>query len=193
MTEKLYSLKQVSAIGNHSAFVRGGILLGENITMQTAQRIGKALVAHEDNFAAQWAERGGSWYKGNSLVIECKEMPEPDNMGYLQEALLITGDGDRERDYGHPIKNFSAIGLMWTVYLTVRNKLMHGMEVDHRDVAAMMILMKVAREANTSKRDNWVDMAGYVNTMWRMQQVEKEEGEKPNMTMKQRMFGWLRR
>lgn len=65
--------------------------------------------------------------------------------------------GEREQDYGTPEQNFASIADLWTTYLAY---LSH--EVTPRDVAAMMILLKVARIASGhGKMDNWVDIAGY--------------------------------
>jgi hypothetical protein len=62
--------------------------------------------------------------------------------------------GDREKDYGSPENNFKLIANLWSFYL---NRC-----VSKTDVAAMMILLKIARVATgVNKDDNWVDIAGY--------------------------------
>jgi hypothetical protein len=61
--------------------------------------------------------------------------------------------GDRAADYGSVEKNFSTIAEFWSAYL--------GCDVQARDVAAMMALMKIARVKAGKKDDNWVDLAGY--------------------------------
>ena len=62
---------------------------------------------------------------------------------------------DRNLMYGEPEDNFDVIAAMWSAYL--------GMPVTASDVAAMMILFKVARIATAEKpsRDSYVDIAGY--------------------------------
>jgi len=75
----------------------------------------------------------------------------------LREADQIAGE-DRSRDYGHPIHNFNRIARLWDAYMIGRK----AGPIVAEDVAAMMILMKVAREMHTPKRDNLVDIAGYV-------------------------------
>lgn len=62
---------------------------------------------------------------------------------------------DRNLMYGEPEDNFDVIAAMWSAYL--------GMPVTGADVAAMMILFKVARIATAEKpsRDSYVDIAGY--------------------------------
>jgi len=61
--------------------------------------------------------------------------------------------GDRAADYGSVEDNFGKIASLWSAYL--------GWEIEPRDVAAMMALMKVARVKAGKKNDNWVDLAGY--------------------------------
>ena len=78
-----------------------------------------------------------------------------------EEALRIQG-GDRQQDYGDPTPNHDDIANLWNSYIDVAFR-QHGTEpkLEARDVAHMMILLKVARNCHKPKRDNWVDMAGY--------------------------------
>lgn len=68
--------------------------------------------------------------------------------------------GQREEDYGSPEDNFQLIANLWELYLCAC-----GYEETRslyaKDVANMMILLKVARNAGGSKLDNWIDIAGY--------------------------------
>jgi len=69
-----------------------------------------------------------------------------------QATAIVTVD--RNADYGEPEQNFKQIAEMWSAYLEAR--------IYPHDVAAMMVLLKVARIANTpGKEDHWVDIAGY--------------------------------
>lgn len=71
----------------------------------------------------------------------------------LQEAIRCVC-GEREQQYGSPENNFKTIAELWSTYLE--------MDVTPVDVAALMILLKVARVASgNGKNDNWVDIAGY--------------------------------
>jgi hypothetical protein len=67
------------------------------------------------------------------------------------EALV---KGDRLDAYGDPDASFNRIAKLWTAHL--------GTEVTKRDVALMMILMKVSREKSNHKADNLDDIEGYV-------------------------------
>lgn len=78
-------------------------------------------------------------------------------MSILSEADEIAGES-RSRDYGHPLINHQRIADIWTVQLgAILNR-----PLLPREVALMMIGLKLAREVNSPKRDNLVDIAGYV-------------------------------
>lgn len=98
-------------------------------------------------------------------------------MSILKEANAIIY-GDREKTYGHPSKNLETIARMWNAYLdaktTDRNQL------NAKDVAGMMVLLKTARLANNpDHRDSLVDICGYAALIERCdetpQQVEEDE------------------
>ena len=60
----------------------------------------------------------------------------------------------REQDYGDPQSNFTLIANLWSDYLDA--------EVTAKDVAMMMILLKVARIKNGGGTgDSYVDICGY--------------------------------
>ena len=60
----------------------------------------------------------------------------------------------RPDSYGAPEQNFTRVASMWSVYT--------GHQLDACDVAAMMVLFKVARlQGDISHPDTWVDIAGY--------------------------------
>ena len=89
-------------------------------------------------------------------------------MNILKEAEEIIY-GDREQTYGSPMKNLNAIASMWNAYL-------QSTERDHvtaHDVCMMMGLLKIARQANMFKRDNLVDVCGYMALAERIEDAEK--------------------
>ena len=84
------------------------------------------------------------------------EEPERITRESILDAAKRCVCGDRERDYGSPENNFGFIAELWTAY--------SGGETifTSADVAAMMILLKLARvSTGYGKSDNWVDIAGY--------------------------------
>jgi hypothetical protein len=75
----------------------------------------------------------------------------------LAEADRIAGS-IRSGDYGHPLTNHWRIAQIWNALLS--DKL--SSPITPREVALMMIALKLARESHSPKRDNLVDIAGYV-------------------------------
>jgi hypothetical protein len=71
----------------------------------------------------------------------------------LEEADTLI-NGQRQEDYGTPRQNFGVIADMWSAYL--------GADIEPRDVANMMALLKIARLRMTNARDSAVDGAGYL-------------------------------
>jgi hypothetical protein len=72
-----------------------------------------------------------------------------------QEAQELT-TGDRASSYGHPLDNFTRTANLINARF--------GTSFSAEDFAEIMILCKIGRQANASKRDNIVDIAGYANT-----------------------------
>lgn len=89
------------------------------------------------------------------------------DQGLLLEAHKLT-NGVRDEQYGHPKDNFMTIAALWTVYLHRRGFITDDQPLDPRDVAQMNILQKVARDANLPARDHILDIAGYANTIDRL-------------------------
>lgn len=74
--------------------------------------------------------------------------------------------GQRLLDYGSPENNFSMIADMWGTYLDT--------DIAPADVAAMMILLKVARIGNGGGTgDSWVDIAGYAACGGEIESIRK--------------------
>ena len=71
----------------------------------------------------------------------------------LEEADTLI-NGQRQEGYGTPRQNFGVIADMWAAYL--------GTDIEPRDVANMMALLKIARLRMTNARDSAVDGAGYL-------------------------------
>ena len=82
---------------------------------------------------------------------------EEDDMVNRDEILSIAGQligGDRQATYGDAREMHQSIADLWSAYV--------GVELTAVDVAAMMVLMKVARSKGPRKHtDNWIDICGY--------------------------------
>lgn len=70
---------------------------------------------------------------------------------------------ERAEKRGHPRANHERIAALWSAYL--------GTTVRPHDVAAMMVLLKMARARVGVDEDNWIDAAGYAE-IGRMLQCE---------------------
>lgn len=92
-------------------------------------------------------------------VVEVAEVfPIGKGPGGRRSMVLLEADavvnGGRDQQYGQPEDNFALIGKLWSDYL--------GTEIKAHDVAALMMLLKVARvKTAPDKQDHWVDIAGY--------------------------------
>lgn len=89
------------------------------------------------------------------------------NGGVLLEAYGLI-NGERQKEYGTPEDSFSRIADMWSAYL--------GVEIRADDVACMMALLKLAREAHSHKRDNLIDAAGHIGLAGDIADSGKDKG-----------------
>ena len=63
---------------------------------------------------------------------------------------------DRQATHGDAENNFATIAALWHTYIAGRDT------IDAHDVAAMMVLFKIARfKANPTHIDNMIDACGY--------------------------------
>jgi hypothetical protein len=74
-------------------------------------------------------------------------------------SALEAVTGDRNKSYGNPLEDFTTQAEMFSAYLTRTNS--RRVYVTATDIAALMILVKLARQAHRPKQDNWTDAAGY--------------------------------
>lgn len=78
----------------------------------------------------------------------------------LDKAMAVVY-GRAEDVYGHPSVDMLCIARMWTAYLRKRGAFTEETEITPRDVAMMMVALKVSREAQKPHEDNLIDIAGY--------------------------------
>ena len=111
-------------------------------------------------------------------VVEIEEPVKPKKLKAIKPKVSVLEEaqsiiyGDREKTYGHPAKNLKTIANMWNAYLNNMDDA--NFSVTAKDVAAMMMLVKVARYANDpSHRDNLVDICGYAALIERCDEVSK--------------------
>lgn len=96
----------------------------------------------------------------------------PEKITILDEAARLTSS-DRQRDYGHPYDNHTTTAMMWSAYMS--RKLGIVMVFDATDVCVLNILQKLSRHANSPKRDNLVDVAGYARNAEMVEEAKQEK------------------
>jgi hypothetical protein len=76
--------------------------------------------------------------------------------------------GDRNKDYGHPGPNFQDTVDMFRVWVKRR----YGVDVPFtaKDGVMFMQFVKIAREAHSTKEDNWIDGIGYWGCVSRIEE-----------------------
>lgn len=111
------------------------------------------------------------WAESVVLIAEAAPEEEATPRGaILREAeTLITGD--RNKNYGNPTENFDTTAALWNAQLG--HKLKPGESFTATDVALLMVQLKMARlKTSTSKRDHYLDIAGYIACGWECQETE---------------------
>ena len=76
------------------------------------------------------------------------------------EAAASLVSGERQQTYGDITKSFTRIAQLWGSYL--------GHPIAVHDVVNLMILLKVSRAHDTPHSDSYVDVAGYVECLYRI-------------------------
>jgi hypothetical protein len=93
------------------------------------------------------------------------DIPDVGSETVLEEAQRLVY-GARQKNYGHPRDDFDCAIKIFNAY--VKKKYDLTVPFDATDVPMFMIAVKMSREANKHKRDNLVDMCGYVATLERI-------------------------
>lgn len=108
-------------------------------------------------------------YESDKVFYDPAPYVAPEALILRDAEDLITGE--RNGDYGPANEDFSVIAEFWNSYLQAL-----GMRVfiTAKDVALMMTLLKIRREATHPKRDNLVDGCGYLALA---QKCEEEDHE----------------
>lgn len=87
-------------------------------------------------------------------------------MTILEEAEQII-NGERRDAYGKALESFQRVAKLWSEIL--------GITISPSQVCIMMASFKAARESNAHKRDNLVDIVGYLL----LEKKIEEEGKLP--------------
>jgi len=97
------------------------------------------------------------------------------NINILNKALQAV-EGDRKRDYDHPLWNFLRIALFWNAHLISSGKL--KALITPEEVAWLMVGLKQARHMYTPKEDNLIDALGYIVCIEQMNALMRQLGYK---------------
>jgi hypothetical protein len=112
-------------------------------------------------------------------AMQTAQAEEADGVERRNPSLLERADaiinGDRQRDYGDKLQNFSQIAMLWQG--TLATKLAPDVAITPEDVALCMIQVKIARLAKTpDHEDSILDVAGYAGC-YSLLQKERSEGK----------------
>lgn len=112
-------------------------------------------------------------FNRNEMLNEQEEQKHMINRKEVLDRADKCVNGDRQGSYGSPEDNFARIAKMWNAYWG--NTYPHK-EFKPSDVAAMLVLLKVARIGSGNyKDDNWVDVAGYAACGGELQSMEEDD------------------
>ena len=161
--------------------------------MSEKQHDEKAKAEHELLTGPVWLRPGGQHepdlrdipdkytMEDGATVIVSKEGAgsTPKQRGAVLKEAINTINGERQDVYGSPESSFALIASYWNTYLNsvgdferIPRSEDDSLNLTPEDVAMMMTLFKIAREANQHKRDNLVDAAGYLGIYADMQEAE---------------------
>ena len=82
----------------------------------------------------------------------------------LEEAQEIT-DGKRQVDYGHVARSFSRTRAL---------ALAMGIDISEKNIAKLMVCVKLTRESYKHSRDNLVDVCGYARLLSVLEEDEND-------------------
>jgi len=72
-------------------------------------------------------------------------------------------NGQRQKDYGSPLKSFTRLAALWWAYIITRPD--PNAPLSPEDAGCMALLMKISRYQNGYHDDSVVDMAGYAGCL----------------------------
>ena len=106
----------------------------------------------------------------DSVILKAEEyrsMTRSDILSAAEKCVC----GSREQDYGSVENNFQTIANLWIDYLQGKE---YPVDIEPKDVAAMLILLKIARiSSGHAKDDNWIDAAGYASLGGELESMKK--------------------
>ena len=86
------------------------------------------------------------------------------HQGHMAEHVLtkaLEQVNKKSGEHGDTVNSFTMMGEFWTTYVQHTSVARAHLRIEPKDVAQMMVLLKVARTAYGKSGDNHVDEAGY--------------------------------
>ena len=100
---------------------------------------------------------------GLKTLADYERLTKGETESILSEAERIV-NGDRQADYSDPVANFKHIADIASAIM--------AKDITAEECCIVMIAVKLARENHKHKRDNLVDLAGYVEILNRIKERE---------------------
>jgi hypothetical protein len=102
--------------------------------------------------------------RGATFEPPVQKADVPPRRQLLEESAGLI-DGDRNKNYGSPVANFTNTAKLLNARFEHMFK--EGMEFTPADVATIQILTKISRMVTSpGKKDHWLDIAGYAGCGW---------------------------
>lgn len=140
------------------------IILGKECIVKALDAIGVELIAQGYNeIASQLCEIS------NAIPDDVVSYHDEPAHGKQFDAIKRANEVLQERSTvdGRHEDSFEYIANLWTEYITIVLPQNEGV-LTKKDVAFMMILLKIARELETKHPDNLIDMIGYAALAYEM-------------------------
>jgi len=119
----------------------------------------------------KWFQNDTAKGKPMRIIDELKTLADYERLTRVEtESILSEAErivnGDRQADYSDPVANFERIASIASAIM--------AKDITAEECCIVMIAVKLARENYKHKRDNLVDLAGYVEILNRIKENEVE-------------------
>lgn len=168
MSAKKSSPRSIKSNPNFAANYEADTVASERQQVQAAVVPMITISEHEYNWLKS-CEKLVHKFSANNYAASEEQRKKP----MLQRANELIG-GDRQRDYGNKLQNFSQIAMLWQG--TLAPKLQAAEKITPEEVALCMMQVKIARLSKSPDHaDSILDIAGYAGC-YDAVQLERKTG-----------------